>query len=125
EDSLRLLADSEQASAPGIYLWAVPLGTNYLVNYVGIACTSIASRHDDHLRSYLSGQYVIYDPNAFRLGKREPVFSPVEGLRTFLRDLERNTKALVAQLRTCRVFFAPLHADRETLECLESALITA
>lgn len=54
----------------GVYLWTIPFQNQYLTYYVGETGRSFAIRHSQHLESYLTGLYRVYDPEAFLKGKK-------------------------------------------------------
>jgi hypothetical protein len=70
----RCLFDSPEQHAPGIYLWTVECENVRRVYYVGETGRSFGVRMDEHLRGYLCGAYVLYEPCAFARGEKVVVW---------------------------------------------------
>lgn len=58
----------------GVYLWAIPLKTEFLTYYVGETGKSFAERHIQHLDCYITGFYRVYDPEQFSKGNRKLIW---------------------------------------------------
>jgi hypothetical protein len=117
--------DARDAATSGIYLWALPVDGSYLINYVGIASENIAARQEEHMRLYLSGKYTIYDPDEFIHGKKVAIYKPQQGISEFLLRQQVLSEALMKHTGSLHLFFAPLAADKELLERIESSIIEA
>jgi hypothetical protein len=59
---------------PGIYIWTIPYGKKFLINYIGITSRTIKIRNREHIRDQLSGMYAIYDSKEAKLGNEKIVW---------------------------------------------------
>ncbi|MCS6241391.1 hypothetical protein [Shewanella baltica] len=114
------LYSEEQAWKPGIYFWVFNLGGSFLINYIGIASTSIAQRQSSHLSSFLTGQYDIYNTDSLSNGELERAYSPGDGHGKFSSCLGHLDK----QLNDLQFFFAPIEVESSILKRIETAFIT-
>lgn len=102
------------------------LGDNYLINYVGIANKqSLASRLCQHIKSFMSGTYWLYDTNEFMTGKKTPIYkSPFNPLKLdFLDDYLKWTKIVYDQIKAFSIFIAPVQEEEQTLKRIEGFII--
>jgi hypothetical protein len=113
------------ARGPGLYLWTVPDESKYWINYVGISTTSIGERQLSHLRSYLSGEYVVYAPSELAKRKKQVAYDPKEGLNVFMERYLSLARIIYEQLSLFRLFIAPMEGKKATLETLESMIINS
>jgi hypothetical protein len=113
------------ARGPGLYLWTVPDQSKYWINYVGISASSIGERQLSHLRSYLSGEYVIYVPKELAERRKQVAYDPKEGLEVFLERYLFLAKTIYEQLSVIRIFVAPMEGSKAMLETLESLIINS
>jgi hypothetical protein len=113
------------AKGPGLYLWTIPDESKYWINYVGISTSSISERQLSHLRSYLSGEYVIYVPGELAKRRKQVAYDPKEGLDMFLERYMSLAKAMYEQLSLFRLFMAPIREKKAMLETLESVIINS
>lgn len=117
--------DAKDAKTSGIYIWALPIDGTYLINYVGITAGSVADRQAEHMRWYLSGEYKIYNPSEFALGRKVVTFDPRSGLSDFLLRYRDLSDDLIKQVQCIHVFFMPISCDKVELERIESSIIEA
>lgn len=115
--------DAAEVDSPGVYMWTLLLESRHLVNYVGISASSVAGRQEEHMRCYLSGQYVIYSPAEFARGNKIQEFDPRNGLSEFLSRSAFLCPMILEQVRLFEIFFAPLGVDKTMLKRIESGLI--
>lgn len=107
---------------PGLYLWTVPIGEEYLINYVGETERDFAERLEEEARYMLSGQDSFADSELLRQGIRKRISTPT--ITDFLGRYDYYSKRLYESLATCRLFLAPMNADRQLRQRVESALIS-
>ncbi|WP_299792376.1 hypothetical protein [uncultured Shewanella sp.] len=105
---------------PGIYFWAYQIENSYWVNYIGISSVSIAKRQSNHLSSFLSGGYDIYNINSLFNGVLERAYSPGDGNESF----NKNFGYLEQQLDNLCFFFAPIETETSLLQRIETSFIT-
>lgn len=115
----------------GLYIWAIPFADGYLVYYVGMTYASFEKRFNQHIESYLTGKYRIYDPAKFKEGKKN-LFWPggyktVQGSKTttefldyYLNDPTNYGKTLKDFLELFYIFLSPLDEDMRTIERIEA-----
>jgi hypothetical protein len=122
------LFSQEIAKQKGIYLWTVEQPHGHLVYYVGETSTSFKNRFENHLKSYLSGEYGIPDANDFLQGKsktwvwpakwRVPDKWPAE----FIQRISEIMPKLVELLGVMKIFVAPLLVETHVRQRIESTL---
>jgi hypothetical protein len=113
----------KEAKVSGVYIWALPLDGSYIVNYVGVATESVATRQDDHMRLFLSGKYTIYNPDEFAQARKVVIYDPRQGLTAFLSQHIALSGALMKLVKCIHLFFAPVVAEKVVLERIESSFI--
>jgi len=122
DDRLEVYSSKEAASA-GLYLWAVPIGGEYLVHYVGVTADNIADRQAVHMQYFLSGDYTLYDPEAFRNARKVSVYEPGKGVSDYLSRYDELSGIVARHTQAIHVFVAPLDANKVMLERIESSII--
>jgi hypothetical protein len=122
------IADAEIARRCGVYLWTVHLDQGELVYYVGETGRSFRDRMSEHFREHMSGGYHLYEPSAFREGRKDLLwpgrFGPTgeRSVRVFLERFPELAEAMAALAEIYRFYLAPLDCDRRLRERIESAL---
>lgn len=112
-----------RAQRAGLYLWTFEInGKGFKVNYVGES-GQVAVRMAEHLAEYLRGRYWFYDADALAHGKREPVYNVSQDCESFRTRFAALAPYLEAQLRSCRLFLAPMNSGERLRRRVESALI--
>ncbi|MCZ6692188.1 MAG: hypothetical protein O7H41_21605 [Planctomycetota bacterium] len=94
-DALDYLFSSQIVDQPGIYLWTVPHSEGDPVYYVGETGRPFRKRLEEHLVSYLSGMYRIYEPTEFAKGRKRIVWGGMwrkPGLAQAPEYLERSAE---------------------------------
>ncbi len=123
-DEENCVFNQESAKDPGVYLWTIEFGGGYLINYVGIATNAVSARLQEHLVYFLGGNYTIYEPDDFFLGKKNPIYSPDGSVNKFLNDYSKLSTKVDSQLRAYRLFYVNVNGDKDWLERIESGIIT-
>ena len=114
----------------GVYLWTIPFQNQYLTYYVGETGTSFAIRHNQHLESYLTGLYRVYDPEAFLKGKRvliwgglwKPERKNAKTKKEFVDRKEELAPKISELISQFRLFLAPIDGDRRIRQRVEAAI---
>lgn len=115
--------DRQDLSAPGIYLWTVKRGGEYLLNYVGITSKGLARRLAAHLTAYLSGQYTVYEPRAFADGVKVVAYDAGNVIE-FAQQYKTLAPVVDEFLRTFHLFAAPCpELSKAQMQRVESAII--
>ena len=125
DSTLPSILDCSDAAHPGIYLWTIPLGDCYLINYVGISSDNVANRQIHHLKEHMSGSYLVYDPDALARGVKDEIYGPADGFDKFISLIEADAGRVISHLRCFSIFFAKLKLSKVELERIESAIIEA
>jgi hypothetical protein len=113
----------EIAAGHGVYLFTVEVNGSYRILYVGEG-EHIAKRIREHLSSYLSGKYTMYDSALLREGKRRRVEGyPCLKTENVLLKVNEHRNSLVAMLQLVRIFVCRIDCGKPTLRRLESAII--
>jgi hypothetical protein len=119
---------NENSLTPGVYIWTVLVATEHWAYYIGETGKMFAQRHLDHLRSYFSGEYRIYDTAEFTEGKKSLVWGGAYGQRnrhklSEFRDREKyflkNVQEFVSLLN---IFLISFPVDQRLRKRLEAAL---
>lgn len=117
-----------KALGAGVYIWTVPVNQQHWGYYVGQTGTSFAQRHFEHLRSYFTGEYQIYEVEPFARGEKITVWEGAYGSRNRHKlPLFRSRfydYALVAQsmISLFRFFLIPVSQGERMRERLEAAI---
>ncbi|MBK7902934.1 MAG: GIY-YIG nuclease family protein [Proteobacteria bacterium] len=106
-------------SPSGVYIFTVPVAESYKAFYVGMSI-DIKWRMREHIRSYLSGQYLLYEPAVICQGSLDPIYTPCEPEKFLGRAGELLPKALEL-LRLARIFVLEMPTDTRLLRRVESA----
>ena len=72
---------SQLLNAPGIYIWTVQVNGRNVAYYVGETGRSIRDRTIEHYKSYVHGEYRIYDPIQFQKGAMVLLWGEAFGVR--------------------------------------------
>lgn len=124
-DSMGFWAMATEANQPGVYLLTVPVSDSYRILYVGEA-GNMADRIRQHIASYLSGEYLMYDGNLLSQGVLKPLWVPSGEVEMTLSKLDEHRSLVVQMLQQVQVFFAVLPATaKRGLQRIESAIIRA
>lgn len=122
------ISDVEVAKRCGVYLWTVYLSQGELVYYVGETGRSFRERMLEHFREHMSGGYHVYEPDAFRQGRKDLLwpgrFGPTgeRSLRRFLGCYPDLAPAMAALAAIYRFYVAPLICEQRLRERIEAAL---
>lgn len=122
---LQAVKDSNYANETGVYIWAVPVEEGYMVTYVGITGRNFAKRMEEHLQSYLSGEYGTYKLEALKEGKAERIYPGTfrdAEIEEFIENHEEIFTKLKQYLYNTEIFLIPLDGDKQFRENLESAI---
>lgn len=112
---------------PGVYVWTIRAGGEYLVTYVG-ETGNLWNRLLEHAYGLMGGNYWIYDPEKLSRGeKSDPLYKadPVTGNWAYVVQFERLGPLARENLLAAHIFWAELTAEVPIRRCVESALITA
>jgi hypothetical protein len=103
--------ESPVARQPGIYLWTVPKGREFWINYIGKTDRHFVQRlRDEQIPYWLTGRDGCLDNEALARIVRKPITPPDDA-------------ALRETLRICCLFLAPCSCDPSTLLSIESILM--
>lgn len=121
-----LFAD-EMAARSGVYLWTINVNGKERPWYVGQTRRGFGQRMGEHLASFLSGQYTIYDPVALSRGEHRRAAGVVEGvwpqtLPSVLRNHETLMPNMTRLIRLIRFHLAPLVGDAHLHDRVEGAI---
>lgn len=105
----------------GIYLWTIKVENGYKVYYVGIAINSFINRFLSHLNLYYDGSYTIHDPNILQKSEKQILYSPSNNES---KTINHYSKDLFVFLNSLSIFIGPIDKNKETLEKIESTIIT-
>jgi len=125
----KVLFTQEIAKLSGIYLWTVEQPQGHLVYYVGETGTSFKNRFENHLKSYLSGEYGIPNVEDFLKGNSRNWVWPARWRppknrwpAEFIRRISEIMPKLVEFLAVLKIFVAPLQVETYTRQRIESRL---
>ena len=123
----QVLFNQPVADQYGIYIWGVVRPNGLLVYYVGETGKSFKERHRVHLREYLKGYWVVFDPDAFANGNREIIWGGLEqstkcSPEGWNERKEELTPKIKSYLNTLCVFFAPITLRTLVRQRIESAI---
>lgn len=107
----------------GIYFWTVKINEEHLINYVGVSSKSIKDRLLQHIKCFLSGDYDIYETSDLEKGILNKIYVPNEDYSNYIKNIERNLKSVLENLRVFNFFYAPLQENKYLLELIESEII--
>lgn len=116
------------AQCAGIYLWTVPTPEGELVYYVGETGRTFGIRMLEHLKDQLCGMYHVYEPQQFRRGVKNALWTGAYGknrerkLTEFTTMLPRIASELTGFIRMIRFHFAPLDGDPRLRKRIEAAI---
>ena len=120
---------SELASKKGIYLFTIPYNQSFLTYYVGETGKTFLERLAEHLRSYLTGQYHIYEKDAFVKGEKKLIFEgwlnikPKEEARNeYFEHCKEYASEMLKFIDAMRLFVIPLKCDKRTIQRVEAAI---
>lgn len=123
------IEDAPEAGNSGIYLWTVETSIGELVYYVGETGRSFAARMQEHLVQQLAGMYHIYEPEPFRNGVKQALWTggygrtkEPSGIVGFVQSLPTMAPGLAGYVRLMRFRLAALDADKRVRERIEAAL---
>jgi hypothetical protein len=122
-DRSKSIIEDENAQRPGVYLWAVLVGNEYLANYVGISPTGVARRQKVHVENYLCGKCLIHSAERMRKGEKKTIYSPQNGLYEFLSNYQKLSMEIPQALEMLSVFFLPIEESTLVLKRIESSII--
>ena len=114
----------------GVYLWTIPFQGKYLTYYVGETGKSFAIRHSQHLESYLTGLYRVYDPDEFLKGKRvliwgglwKPERKNAKTRKEFVDRKEELAPKISDFVSQFRLFLAPIDHGRRIRQRIEAVI---
>lgn len=110
----------------GVYIWTIEVGGEHRPWYVGQTQRDFGTRTGEHLRSYLCGEYRVFDPQALARGVNKVVWgSPAnwpESLPAFLRAHSTLMPQVIELIRLLRFHVAPLERDKRVYDGVEGAL---
>lgn len=133
----RCLFEAPEQHGSGIYLWTVRCGDRERVYYVGETGRSFGVRMNEHLREYLCGAYVLYEPSAFASGKKIVVWPGSlqwrqrERMRMseFVERYEEFAPTIRRFVKLMRFWLAPFesgaHRPRKRIEAALAAALRA
>lgn len=111
------------AAGGGVYLFAVEINGTYRILYVSEGM-HIAKRIREHLSSYLSGKYTMYDAALLREGRRLKIKGyPCLKTENVLLKVNEHIDLMVAMLQPVRIFVCCIDCNKHNLRRLESAII--
>lgn len=105
----------------GAYLWAVPVGKGFRINYVGEAY-DVRQRQAEHIQNYLAGKYTVHDPVKLVQGEKRTLYQPGEWGR-FVNDFANQSSIILEYLKMLRLFIAPVIGDKHRLRQVESRIL--
>jgi len=124
------ISQAEMGRRCGVYLWTVRLDEGELIYYIGETGRSFREGMCEHFREHMSGGYHLYEPDAFRQGRKNLLwpgrFGPT-GERSLGRLLNRFpdlAPVMAALAEIYRFYVAPMNHDRRLRERIEAALAT-
>lgn len=128
QPGLRCMFTDPTAKKIGIYLWTVQREGLDHVTYVGQTRRSFGQRTAEHVRSMLSGEYAVQDPNTLH-SSNPTLLWRAEGdarwpatLPSFIEKLPDLAGQITTMLQTVRVHVAALNDDTQLLNRLEGAI---
>ena len=124
------MAESRLPDWPGVYLWAFPYESGYIVYAAGITRRSLQVRFREHTRCYLNGTYTLFDVADLKRGirtvhwhgfwsKKRPPEREAE-YTTRRQELDKHARE---QLAACRIIAAQFTTERRLLERLEASIM--
>jgi len=130
-DGVPSIFDAPEGRVGGLYLWTVAVSDGELVYYVGETSRSFAQRHREHLKEHLAGTYHVYDPTAFRQGKKIELWSGQYDPRSrptvgeWLARYPSLTAAISELVGVYRFFVAPAPWETRLRHRAEAAIARA
>ena len=125
--SIPMIYDQDAADEAGLYLWITEIDGRPYLHYVGIASASgsIATRQRKHMSDYLGGIYTLYDPESFRRGEKQVLYSndDRQSFGHFIRHIQQHHQAAMSLAGCMKVHTCRLDLDKPQLQRIESAVI--
>ena len=123
----QVLFNQPVADQSGIYIWGVMRPNGLLIYYVGETGKSFKARHKAHLREYLNGYWVVYNPDTFVNGNKEIIWGGLKqskkcGPEEWSNRKEELTPKIKSFLSTLYIFFAPITLEKLVRQRIESAI---
>jgi len=112
----------------GIYLWAVKVGLEYRITYVGETASSFLHRVTQHVHHCVDGYERISSASALLEGRQEILWDGLwrkdrrGKLADFVRDAVRLVAAAKEELLIHRLFLAPSSHEQRILRRIEGAI---
>lgn len=114
---------NDNLEKPGLYFWTVKKEEKYLINYVGVSALNIKDRQIQHIKSYLCGDYTIYDAVSLRKGIIKPIYTPNNSIEDLITNMHEYVREIVSNLEIFEYFYTPIEKNKFFLEILESEII--
>jgi len=112
----------------GLYLWTIKLAEGELIYYVGETGRSFRTRMLEHFREHMSGEYHLYEPDAFACGKKVMLwpgrYDPERKTTVpeFIDVFSELAGAIIRLARLYRFYLAPLQCEKRLRERIEAGL---
>ncbi|MDA0822670.1 MAG: hypothetical protein O3C28_09635 [Proteobacteria bacterium] len=120
DHNVTLLLADPNAWKPGIYLWTFLFNQVHRINYVGVASSNIAAKHNEHFVEFLSGKRKFYESRELSEGLLKPAYLPGDSHEMFVALIE----PLMQQLSLIRIFFAPYDGTNSECQRLADGIIS-
>lgn len=114
----------------GVYLWTVRFENKYLTYYVGETGVSFAYRTMEHVKNTLQGQYSLFEPEEFALGKKILLWNGMwkkrrndpSTMHEFLHKYPEFGPKYFDFLMLMRFFVAPVKSSQRLRQRMEAAI---
>jgi hypothetical protein len=123
-----IFKENDILTAQGIYLWTVPIAGGYKPYYIGETGVSFLERLRTHAKEYLSGEYRIYESEAFVSGNKKLIWQGMwlpgtrDKMPEFIKAYTGLAPKIIDFISLFRLFLAPIICETRTRKLIEGGI---